>query len=553
MSRSLTEIELRSIVPSVRSLRRSLRIGWAVARWVFRGCLLLCLGLGVFKFLDDGSWGALLGLGALGGFMGLLSLALPSGNDGRRDPQEGDTLEAHWIRGTHELVHVGSGKTSRWIHVIGGSQIIAPPGWLDDLPVGEEAVVEVVAASTPSVSSQIDSSLWIVAIRGKRSLRAELEAGCTDDPALAASLWWWCGGMLLGACLIALLLTDGFPPQGLRELPAAWSPRARIPATEGWVAPAADPRPGDGFELGAYFVHDKKFDPEEGMALAPWTPSERDSFLQAVQGIRERMARASRAADSARSVLWAFRPAFHNTDMEGVSDLYRNWSARAFRREWPTRATERKRWLARMDTLLPGDSAWSSFLREVSRWFASVDSSSGDTARGHAASEAIHREVLRLLHPDSSRPLLYTENAILRDAWTRSSTWIRDASLAPGVLLVTDSATQRPIPERFDPGEQWLRRPESFDGSMLDSLPSAFRPAGAHAVWSHVDGRWAVVRLGEPTPLRDLLLSLRFWLAFFAASGVWLIVGTWKIFAWRRASAIAKAASAEWWTRTPEG
>jgi len=553
MSRPLTEIELRWVVPRIRSTRRSLRIGWTMARWVFRSCSLLCLVLVVPAYMDGRSWGALAGLVALGGFMGLLGLLMPTRSDGTSDPQETDSLQANWIRATPELLHVGSGKSASVIRTMAGAQLVAPSGWFADLPIGEEAEVEMVTASTPHLHANVHACIWLVAIRGKCSLRAELEAGCTDDPALAASLWWWAGGLLLATCLVVLLATSGFPGRELLQLPAAWSPRARVPATEGRILPSADLRPGDGIELGAHFILDDQRDPEESIPLFPWRSSLRDSFLQAAHGIRERMARASRAADSARSILWFFRPAFHNLDLQEPTEEYDVRSAKAFRREWPTRKAERKLWLARMDSLLPGDTAWAAFLRKVDQEFASVDSSRGDTVQGRTAAEALHREVLRLLHPDSSQTLLRTENAILRDTWARSVRLDLGMPLASGVLLVPDSAAPYPIPYEFDPGERWLLQPEHFDSAKLDSLPFAFRPAGAHAVVSHFEYGWTVVRLGEPLSLRRLPLSLRFWITFLAALPIWLSIGTWKILAWRRASAIAKAASTAWWTEHPEG
>lgn len=563
MSRTLTEIELRWIVPRIRSTRRGLRIGWTAARWIARACALGFLVLGVGEFFNEGDWSTLL-LGALGVFFGLISLALPSGDDGKSDPQEGDALEAHWIRGTHEIVVVGRGKTSRRIHVIGGIPIITP-GWLDDLPEDQESEVEVVAASTPGMSGSLPSiSFWIVAIRGKRSLRAELEAGWTDDSARFAGLWWVVGGIALLASLPALLAV-GFPVRELRELPAAWSPRPPMPATDGRILPADDPRPGDALVLGAHFAMDERINPQGGVAILPWRPEQRDSFLLVARGIRQRMEQASRAADSARAVLWAFRPSFHDPDLLARPFEFDSWSASIFRKQWPARKAERKRMLASIDTLLPGDSVWAEFLRDVRREFEAVDASGGDCAQGHASANALHRKVLRLLHPDSSNLLVRSENAIIHGAWTRSVQWILGVPLAAGetwnsialtsgtMLEIDSTAPLHAIPTGFHPDELWLLHPKTLDWTTLDSLPSAFRPAGAHAVWSRVDGPWSVVRLGEPVSLRDLLLSQLVWVALIAALPIWLVVGTWKTLAWRRASIFAKAASTEWWMQNPEG
>ncbi len=564
MSRPLTEIELRWIVPRIRSARRSMRIAWSAARWVFRSCALACVALGVSEFLKDGTWSALLFFGALGGFIGSLSLVLPTGKDRQRDPEEGDPLQARWIRGVHEIVVVGRGRTSRAVHVFGGLSIITP-GWLDDLPEGQESEVEVVEASTPGmVPSMPPLTFWAVAIRGKRSLRAELEAGWTDDSARIAGLWWVVGGIALLASL-PVLLAVGFPARELRELPAAWSPRPPMPATDGRILPADDPRPGDALLLGAHFAMDERIHPQGGVAILPWRPEQRDSFLLVARGIRQRMEQASRAADSARAILWAFRPSFHDPDLLVRPYEFDSWSASIFRRQWPARKAERKRMLACLDTLLPGDSVWAGFSRDVHREFKAVDASGGDFAQGHVSASALHRSVLRLLHPDSSNLLVRSENAILHSAWTRSVQWILGVPLAAGetwnsialvsgtMLEIDSTAPLHAIPTGFHPDELWLLHPKTQDWTTLDSLPSAFRPAGAHAVWSRVDGPWSVVRLGEPVSLCDLLLSQLVWISLIAALPIWLVVGTWKTLAWRRASAFAKAASTKWWKDNPEG
>ena len=565
MSRPLTEIELRWIVPRIRSTRRGLRIGWAVARWVFRIGSLLFLALGVFELLGDASWEKLLGLGALSAFIGLASLVLPSGNDGQRDPQEGDSPEARWIRGTHEIVVVGSGKSSRAIHVIGGVPIFTPSGWLDDLPEDKEVEVEAVEASTPGLGGSLPPiSFWLVAIRGKRSLRAELEAGRNDESASFAGMWWLLGGIVLVPSL-AIFLAQGLPMRELSELPAAWSPVPPIPASEGRILPNIDPRPGDALALGAHFAMDGHVGPQGAVAILPWRPAQRDSFLQVARGIRERMEQASRAADSARAVLWAFRPAFHDADLLDYPGMDPH-EARAFRRQWRERKVERKRWLASLDTLLPGDSIWTGYLREIRREFDAVDSSDADYEQARSSASALHRSTLRLLHPDSSDLLIHSENAILRDAWTRSAQWILGVPLAAGetwnaialtsgTVLEVDSATppQYPIPTSFRLDERWLLHPETQDWTTLDSLPLAFRPAGAPAVWSRIDGPWVVVRLGEPSSLHGLLRSLQFWILLLAALPVWLIGGLWASRNWRRASLQAKAASTTWWAQNPEG
>lgn len=264
ITRPLTEIEARWLLPRIRSTRRALRIGWLVARWIFLLGGIGFVGLGIYGMFD-GEWGKSLVILPFGLVMAAIGFILPTGKAPKSDSDSDVVVRT--LRGEIQMVRVPAGKTHTYVPTFEGDRpLMLPPGWGDEFPEYATVEFEAVEASAPGLHSRFYSALYVVSVRGQRHLEAELLAGLEDGATTTALSLLLVVGVVGLLIVLPLQLWPSFgAAYDLTDIPDLLQGRPPVVVNTWHDLQAKDPRPGEEIELGPHVLVDWRESREGGV------------------------------------------------------------------------------------------------------------------------------------------------------------------------------------------------------------------------------------------------------------------------------------------------